>query len=63
MDYPNHALTQRSKEVEIFIGRKGTDQELESLERQIGQLTSLITEWNAELAPKETTHQDRGANL
>ena len=63
MDYPAHALTQRSKEVEIFIGRKGTEQELESLKRQISQLTSLIRDWNAELAPKEADPQDRGANI
>jgi CRP/FNR family cyclic AMP-dependent transcriptional regulator len=63
MDYPSHALTQKSKEVEIFIGKKMTEQELQSLERQITQLTSLITEWNAELMPKELDPQDRGANI
>lgn len=62
MDYPTHALTQKSKEIEIFIGRKGTEQELESLERQISQLTGLITEWNAELASRENL-QDRGASI
>ncbi len=63
MDYPAHALTQRSKEVEIFIGRKGTEQELESLRRQITQLTSLIRSWNTELSPKEAAPQDRGATI
>lgn len=63
MDYPTHPLTQRSKEVEIYIGKKFTEQELQSLERQIMQLTALITEWNAELSPKEADPQDRGANI
>ncbi|MCC7516301.1 MAG: cyclic nucleotide-binding domain-containing protein [Pseudomonadales bacterium] len=63
MDYPAHPLTQKSKEVEIFIGKKMTEQELQSLERQIMQLTALISEWNAELAPKEQAPQDRGAAL
>ena len=63
MDYPNHPLTQKSKEVEVYIGKKMTEQELESLERQILQLTGLITEWNVELTPKEADPQDRGTNL
>ncbi len=63
MDYPSHPLTQKSREVEVYIGKKFTEQELQSLERQIMQLTALITEWNAELAPKEKDPQDRGANI
>jgi CRP/FNR family transcriptional regulator, cyclic AMP receptor protein len=63
MDYPTHPLTQKSKEVEIYIGKKLTEQELQSLERQIMQLTTLISEWNAELVPKEPDPQDRGANI
>lgn len=63
MDFPTHPLTQKSKEVEIFIGKKLTEQELQSLERQIMQLTTLITEWNTELVPKEPDPQDRGANI
>lgn len=63
MDYPTHPLTQKSKEVEIYIGKKLTEQELQSLERQIMQLTALISEWNAELVPKEPDPQDRGANI
>lgn len=63
MDYPAHPLTQKSKEVEIYIGKKFTEQELQSLERQITQLTTLITEWNRELSPKEQAPQDRGANI
>lgn len=63
MDYPSHGLTQKSKEVEIYIGKKMTEQELQSLERQISQLTSLIAEWNTELMPKESDPQDRGANI
>jgi CRP-like cAMP-binding protein len=63
MDYPTHPLTQKSKEVELYIGKKMTEQELQSLERQILQLTALITEWNTELAPKEADVQDRGANI
>lgn len=63
MDYPAHPLTQKSKEVEIYIGKKLTEQELQSLERQIMQLTALISEWNAELVRKEPDPQDRGANI
>lgn len=63
MDYPTHPLTMKSKEVEIYIGKKHIEQELQSLERQIMQLTNLITEWNAELTPKEADPQDRGTNI
>ncbi|MFO1348248.1 MAG: cyclic nucleotide-binding domain-containing protein [Pseudomonadales bacterium] len=63
MDFPSHPLTQKSKEVEIFIGKKLTEQELQSLERQIMQLTALISEWNHELIVREPAPQDRGAAI
>ncbi|MEZ5436555.1 MAG: cyclic nucleotide-binding domain-containing protein [Pseudomonadales bacterium] len=63
MDFPTHPLTQKSKEVEIFIGKKLTEQELQSLERQIMQLTALISEWNHELITREPEPQDRGAAI
>ncbi|MEZ5539585.1 MAG: cyclic nucleotide-binding domain-containing protein [Pseudomonadales bacterium] len=63
MDFPTHPLTQKSKEVEIFIGKKMTEQELQSLERQIMQLTALISEWNHELIAREPKPQDRGAAI
>ncbi len=63
MDFPTHPLTQKSKEVEIFIGKKMTEQELQSLERQIMQLTALISEWNHELIAREPEPQDRGAAI
>ena len=63
MDFPAHPLTQKSKEVEIFIGKKLTEQELQSLERQIMQLTALISEWNHELIVREPAPQDRGAAI
>lgn len=63
MDFPTHPLTQKSKEVEIYIGKKLTEQELESLERQIMQLTALISEWNTELTSGEAEAQDRGASI
>lgn len=49
MDYPEHALTQKSKQVEVFIGKRHTEQELESLHRQVLQLTELLSEWNRAL--------------
>lgn len=63
MDFPAHPLTQKSKEVEIFIGKKLTEQELQSLERQIMQLTAMISEWNHELIVREPAPQDRGAAI
>ena len=63
MAFPAHPLTQKSKEVEIFIGKKLTEQELQSLERQIMQLTALISEWNHELIVREPAPQDRGAAI
>ena len=63
MDFPTHPLTQKSREVEIFIGKKLTEQELQSLERQIMQLTALISEWNHELIARELEPQDRGTAI
>ena len=40
-----------------------TEQELQSLERQIMQLTALISEWNHELIVREPAPQDRGAAI
>lgn len=46
MDYPNHPLTERSRSVEIYIGKKNILEELESLDRQANQLMEMLVEWN-----------------
>lgn len=51
MDYPDHQLTQKSKQIEVFIGKRHTEVELESLHRQVLQLAELLTAWNRALQP------------
>ncbi|MCB1616171.1 MAG: cyclic nucleotide-binding domain-containing protein [Pseudomonadales bacterium] len=61
MDYPDHPLTAKSKAVEVYIGKKNTLEELESLNKQIKKLTFIISEWNNILNPVGKQHQDRGS--
>lgn len=46
MQNPDHPLSQALQKVEVFAGEKGTVEELESLDRQIHQLTDLMQKWN-----------------
>lgn len=57
MDYPNHPLTERSRSVEIYIGKKNTLEELESLDRQANQLMEMLVEWNQVLQLADVKQQ------
>jgi hypothetical protein len=50
MEHPNHPLGKELRQVEIFRGEKGSVDELQSLDRQIWQLTDIILQWNEALA-------------
>lgn len=50
MQNPDHALSDALQKVETFTGEKGTIEELQSLDRQIHQLTDLMQKWNQALA-------------
>lgn len=50
MQDPAHALSKALEKVETFSGEKGSVAELESLDRQIHQLTDLMQKWNEMLA-------------
>lgn len=49
MQNPDHPLSQALQKVETFAGEKDTVEELQSLDRQIHQLTELMQQWNEEL--------------
>lgn len=49
MQNPDHPLSQALQKVEVFSGEKGTVDELQSLDRQIRQLTDLMQKWNEAL--------------
>jgi CRP/FNR family cyclic AMP-dependent transcriptional regulator len=49
MDYPKHTLTLRGRKVDIYIGKKNTQEELASLEHQAYQLLEMLLEWNQAL--------------
>lgn len=63
MDYPDHVLTKRGRSVEVYIGKKNTLQELESLDRQAHQLTEMIVEWNEQLSSEQDAAEMRGTWL
>lgn len=58
MEHPNHPLAQELRQVEIFRGEKNSVDELQSLDRQIWQLTDILVQWNEVLA---TTDQGSDA--
>jgi len=49
MQNPDHALSDALQKVEAFTGEKETVEELQSLDRQIHQLTDLMQKWNQAL--------------
>lgn len=60
MDYPTHPLTQR-KPIDIYIGQRNTEQELESLDQQAHQLLEMLVEWNQTLATEDSAEKTGGA--
>lgn len=50
MEHPNHPLAQELRQVEIFRGEKNSVDELQSLDRQIWQLTDILLQWNEALS-------------
>lgn len=46
MQNPDHPLVQELGKVETFSGEKGSVEELQSLDRQVCQLTELMQKWN-----------------
>lgn len=50
MEYPDHPLSKELRQIEIFRGDKNTVDELQSLDRQIWQLTDLMLQWNETLS-------------
>jgi len=50
MEYPDHALALELRQVEIFRGEKNTAEELQSLDRQVWQLTDILLQWNEVLS-------------
>lgn len=49
MQNPDHPLSLALQKVEVFNGEKGSVEELQSLDRQIHQLTDLMQKWNETL--------------
>jgi len=46
MEHFKHPLADKVKNVTIFVGKKGTEEELQSLHTQTEELTDLLQEWN-----------------
>ena len=63
MDYPDHALAKQSRAIEIYIGKKNTLEELQSLDKQVHQLTEMILAWNEQLAADKDSSSMRGVWL
>jgi len=60
LDYPNHKLATQGVLVEEFDGKLGTLEELESLNRQIYQMTGVMSAWNKQLSTEEGRPVFRG---
>ena len=50
MENPEHPLSKELRQVEIFRGENNSVDELQSLDRQIWQLTDIMLQWNEALA-------------
>lgn len=50
MDHATHPLVPELRRVEIFRGEKNSVAELQSLDRQVQQLTDILMQWNTALA-------------
>lgn len=62
MEHPEHQLVAKGRAVKMFIGAKGSKEELLSLHEQATALSGVLTEWNIEFgtprgiqAPSETS--------
>jgi signal-transduction protein with cAMP-binding, CBS, and nucleotidyltransferase domain len=53
MDYPAHPITLRGQRIDIYIGKKNTMEELESLDIQAHQLMEMLVEWNQTLLEEQ----------
>ncbi len=54
MEHPDHPLAQELRQVEIFRGEKNSVEELQSLDRQVWQLTDILLQWNEVLASSDS---------
>lgn len=58
MEYPDHPLVKEMRRIEFFKGDRGTKEELQSLDRQIHQITALLTTWNKTLETQKAKGND-----
>jgi CRP/FNR family cyclic AMP-dependent transcriptional regulator len=63
MDYPQHVLSQQTRLVEVYTGRRNTLEELQSMERQVKQLTEMLVSWNEQLGQERESANMRGTWL
>jgi hypothetical protein len=61
MEYPDHSLVKEMRRIEFFNGERGTIDELKSLDRQIHQITALLTTWNKTFEVKTNKKVDDDA--
>lgn len=54
IQYPDHALVAKGRAVKMYMGAKGTQEELDSLKSQAQQLAEVLSEWNREFGALPT---------
>lgn len=63
MQHPNHPLIARGRAVKMFLGTRGTKEELLALHDQAIALSDVLREWNSEFgAPKDAGMPDSDFN-
>jgi hypothetical protein len=55
MEHADHPLVAKGRAVKMFIGTKGTKEELFSLNEQATSLSGVLTEWNIAFGTPKTT--------
>lgn len=58
MEHPDHPLVKEMRRIEFFKGERGTKEELQSLDRQIHQITVLLMTWNKTLEAKSKKSEE-----
>lgn len=54
IQYPDHALVAKGRAVKMYLGAKGSQEELDSLRAQAQQLADVLGEWNREFGALST---------
>ena len=63
MEHPDHLLVAKGRAVKMFLGAKGTKDELLALHEQGAALSAVLTEWNIEFGKPKGEQNPQGESF